>query len=337
MDKPLVSIITPCYNSEKWVARYLDSLTNQTYGNIELIIVNDGSTDRTEEIILPYESCLKEAGIRLVYIYQENKGLGGAIQTGLKMVAGEYFCWCDSDNFYTNDYVAAKVEFFLNNPQYSIVRCDGYIVYEPDIYKPAGLMSEGNKDKYNPKLFLNALEIKDFHFGCAMLKTADFDKINPERKIYPSREGQNWQFMLPMTYHFKSGYIDRPMFYFVYRSDSISHVASMRGIADTVKQHEEYILIIKNTLESMNMEPVCRDKYLRLVENRYARSNMSLAFLYKDKALSKEQYLILKKNRNANFKDRIQHYRTISGFFNALTSVYIFPLNMLRKLKRNTK
>ena len=52
MEKqPLVSIITPCYNSENYIQRYIDSIQKQTYKNIELIFVNDGSTDRTEEIL----------------------------------------------------------------------------------------------------------------------------------------------------------------------------------------------------------------------------------------------------------------------------------------------
>ena len=54
-DAPLVSVITPCYNGEKWVGRLMDSVLDQTYPKIEFIIVNDGSTDRSENIILSYE------------------------------------------------------------------------------------------------------------------------------------------------------------------------------------------------------------------------------------------------------------------------------------------
>ena len=98
MNKGLVSIITPCYNVEKVVHRYLNSILSQTYKKIELILVNDGSTDKTEEILLSYKSIFESQGIIFKYIYQENKGLGGSINTGLKYFTGEYLCWPDPDD-----------------------------------------------------------------------------------------------------------------------------------------------------------------------------------------------------------------------------------------------
>ena len=72
--KPLVSIITPCYNGESYITCFLDSILYQTYPNIELWIVNDGSKDKTEEIILSYKSKFDDKGYKLNYIYQENAG-----------------------------------------------------------------------------------------------------------------------------------------------------------------------------------------------------------------------------------------------------------------------
>ena len=70
---PIVSIITPCYNGENYVQRFLDSILAQTYSSIELIIINDGSIDNTEKIVYGYKESLKTRNIKLVYIYQENK------------------------------------------------------------------------------------------------------------------------------------------------------------------------------------------------------------------------------------------------------------------------
>ena len=69
----IVSILTPCYNAESYVSRYLDSVLGQTYPNIELIMVNDGSQDKTEEIVMSYKSKFKQRGIRFVYLFQENR------------------------------------------------------------------------------------------------------------------------------------------------------------------------------------------------------------------------------------------------------------------------
>ena len=62
-NKPLVSVITPCYNGEKFLHRFLDSVLNQTYTNVEFIFINDGSFDKTEEIVFSYKERLKSKGI----------------------------------------------------------------------------------------------------------------------------------------------------------------------------------------------------------------------------------------------------------------------------------
>ena len=304
-DNPLVSIITPCYNSQRWVSRFLDSIISQTYNHIELIVINDGSQDNTKDVVLSRKDELKQSGVRLRYHKQINQGLGGAINAGLKLVGGEYFTWCDSDNFYTNDYIKTKVDFFSIHPEFDIVRCDGYIVNDGELDKPLSLMSAGEKNKFNQKLFLNALETKDFHFGCAMLKTKAFDRINPKREIYPSREGQNWQLLLPMFYHYKSGYIDKPMFYFVYRKDSISNAAFQKDLGDRIAQIDEYQKIIITTLDSMDIENAERRKYMDIVTRKYAKKKMRLAKKYGDSKLLEDQYFLLLENGWASLSDKM--------------------------------
>ena len=291
-SNPLVSIITPCYNSENYLERYLKNILEQTYSNIELIIVNDGSKDRTEEITLSFVERFKDKGYSLIYIKQENKGLGGAINTALKYITGEYFTWCDSDNFYTNDYVQTKINFFLENPQYSIVRCDGYIVDDSNIHEIKSTMAKHNKDKYQEDMFENCLFVKNFHFGCAMLKTADFDKVNPTRDIYPSREGQNWQLLLPMFYYYKSGYIDKPMFYFVYRADSVSNCVQKQSLEKKYAQQSEHCKIILETLRFMKIPE--GEEYSREIEIQYSKKIMSMAFYGYDSKRVQLEYKKLK-------------------------------------------
>lgn len=79
MESYLVSIITPCYNVEKTIKKYLESILNQTYKNLELIFIDDGSTDETEKIIKEYINEFEQNKIKLKYVYQENAGLGGGL------------------------------------------------------------------------------------------------------------------------------------------------------------------------------------------------------------------------------------------------------------------
>lgn len=298
---PKVSIITPCYNSERFIGRYIDRILNQSYDNIQLIFVNDGSTDQTESIIMQNKSRIISKGYELTYIRQENMGLGGAINTGLKEIKGEYFTWCDSDNFYTDDYVSTKVDFFLNNPQYSVVRCDGFIVDESDIDNPIGKMSQGNSDLYNPNLFENCLLVKNFHFGCAMIKTIDFDRVNKERQIYPSRAGQNWQLLLPVFYQYQSGYIDKPMFYFVVRKDSISNITQYQSTEDIIQKLEEYERILINTLIRMKIPE--ENLYIKKIKTKYELQKFYVYVYAHESDNIEQQYQLLKEN---NIKPNIK-------------------------------
>ena len=96
---PLVSVIMPAYNADKTIGRAIESVLNQTYSNIDLIIVNDGSTDKTSEVVRQYYDT------RIVLINQPNKGLSGARNSGLEKVKGDYVAFIDSDDWYENDYV----------------------------------------------------------------------------------------------------------------------------------------------------------------------------------------------------------------------------------------
>jgi raffinose-raffinose alpha-galactotransferase len=94
-NKPLISVIVPVYNVEKYVGRCLTSIINQSYTNLEIIVVNDGSTDNSLAVCEEYAA--KDNRIKL--ISQENKGLSGARNTGLKHYTGEYVSFVDSDDW----------------------------------------------------------------------------------------------------------------------------------------------------------------------------------------------------------------------------------------------
>ena len=94
-EQPLISIIVPVYNVEQYLAQCLDSIVNQTYSNIEVICVNDGSLDSSAEILRHYA----RIDNRIKIIDQENQGLSGARNTGLKYAKGKYLMFIDSDDW----------------------------------------------------------------------------------------------------------------------------------------------------------------------------------------------------------------------------------------------
>ena len=101
MDQPLISVIIPVYNMELYLERCLDSVLNNTYHNLEIICVDDGSKDRSLEILRRYEA----ADPRIVVIAKENGGVSSARNAGLDRMTGEYVTFIDSDDFVLPQYV----------------------------------------------------------------------------------------------------------------------------------------------------------------------------------------------------------------------------------------
>jgi len=97
MSTPRISIIVPIYNTEKYLPRCLDSLIGQTFNDIEIICVIDGSEDNSVEICKEY----REKDPRIIIIAQENQGPSGARNTGITYARGEYIQFCDSDDYYS--------------------------------------------------------------------------------------------------------------------------------------------------------------------------------------------------------------------------------------------
>ena len=95
MNNPLVSISVPVYNAEKYLRKCLDSLVNQTLKNIEIVIVDDGSTDGSASICREYA----ERDSRILLIFKENGGLASARQAALEAANGRFFCACDADDW----------------------------------------------------------------------------------------------------------------------------------------------------------------------------------------------------------------------------------------------
>lgn len=97
MKKPLISVVIPAYNHEKFIGPAIDSVLNQSQGDLELIIVDDGSTDSTAEVIQAYTDP------RISYTWQENQDAYNTINRGMSMARGKYISILNSDDVYTSD------------------------------------------------------------------------------------------------------------------------------------------------------------------------------------------------------------------------------------------
>ena len=100
-NKPMISIIVPVYNVEKYIKKGIESLLAQSYKNIEIILVNDGSPDNSSIILDQYA----KKDNRIKVIYQKNQGVSTARNNGIKITSGEYILFVDGDDYVRKDYV----------------------------------------------------------------------------------------------------------------------------------------------------------------------------------------------------------------------------------------
>jgi len=157
---PKVSIIIPVYNGANYLREAIDSALNQTYKNIEVIVVNDGSNDegKTEEIAKSY-------GNRIRCFHKENGGVASALNLGIRNMTGAYFSWLSHDDLYYPSKIEEQVKFLKRtNQENSVIYSDYEMIDENSRYiKNVRLKNVESKE------ILKALLCKSFIHGCTLL------------------------------------------------------------------------------------------------------------------------------------------------------------------------
>jgi len=181
--QPLVSVIVPIYNVEKYLANCLDSLINQTLKDIEIICVDDGSTDDSSVIIAEY---LKKDK-RIIVVHRQNGGRSVARNEGLKIARGQYIMFCDADDLYKIDMCEVLYNTIKNNKT-DIACCEISINYESDSdlldsdKEYYSLKFEGKKECYEDDLLKIDGSVCNKIFNKSLIDK--FDVKFPEGLVY---------------------------------------------------------------------------------------------------------------------------------------------------------
>jgi GT2 family glycosyltransferase len=112
-NNPLVSVMMPTYNNGRYIGQAIESIYAQNYKNIEVIVIDDGSTDNTKEIIKKYQD--------IKYFYIEHKGISLARNIALEKSKGEYIAFCDSDDYWLPEKLNTQMQYFKDHPDCEIV------------------------------------------------------------------------------------------------------------------------------------------------------------------------------------------------------------------------
>ncbi len=162
---PLVSIIIPAYNAADYLAQAIDSAIAQTYENVEIIVINDGSSDngQTERIALSY-------GDKIRYFNKENGGCASALNYGIDVMRGEWFSWLSHDDLYMPEKISRLLQMFEENDldrDKTVLACDSVLINTKGETVPCPFRQ--TRGWLTPeRAFLETLVIKTFN-GCGLL------------------------------------------------------------------------------------------------------------------------------------------------------------------------
>jgi teichuronic acid biosynthesis glycosyltransferase TuaG len=139
MHSPLVSVIMPAYNADRFIEESINSLISQTYTNWELIIINDGSIDNTQAIAGKFAA----ADERIIVIKQSNKKAAAARNTGIAHAKGEWIAFLDADDLWVDNKLEKQLQLAFSNPNIGVVFTAGYSYYQADKLNLPYLIIEG--------------------------------------------------------------------------------------------------------------------------------------------------------------------------------------------------
>lgn len=301
----LVSIVTPCYNGEEYLDRFFQSILRQTYDNLEIVFVDDGSKDKTREIANFYQCEFKKKGIRFVYCFQENAGQAAALNRGLKHFTGEYLLCVDSDDEISEDFVKKRVLFLENNSEYAY--CYGKAIgVSDDAFKKTICVYEKRNKSGKKDFFEDILYVKDVFFPGYMIRTSAFEKVIQDREIYAGPGGQNAQILLPMAWYYgEPGYVEGTVYTYYIRSSSHSH--SQNTSTKIINQLCNYEKILIETIERIADKKA--QEYKSDIRQHYARLEFGNAVDTKDAKLIKIYYKKLRNNSCIILHDRMLYIK----------------------------
>ncbi|RLD12393.1 MAG: glycosyltransferase family 2 protein [Chlamydiae bacterium] len=195
MFSPLISVIIPTYNRYDLLLEAIASVKNQTYKNVELIIVDDGSTDKT---------CRLQSDKSVIYLKQDNKGPAAARNTGAKIAHGEWLAFLDSDDLWHQDKLQKQLNFIKNNSNCQIIYTDeiwfrkGIRVNKKNIHK-----------KYAGWIYPYCLKLCIVGFSTLLITKYLWNNIGGLNETFPVAEDYDLWLRLSAKYEFN--YIDEQL------------------------------------------------------------------------------------------------------------------------------
>lgn len=289
----MISIIIPCYNAEKTIKRCLESVISQTYKNIEIVIINDGSTDKTDSIIKKYIN-----DNRIKYYNRSNHGIGKTRNFGIKEATGEYITFLDSDDYLPNDAIDNLYKLAQKNKLDLVV--SDYYVDNKNIKSEKIKSFPITNVKNNPNLIFDI-------------------NLAPWNKLYKKELIENIKFEENLKYEDapfviesiikakRIGKLDKETYYYVVNSNSETTIRDERifdifKILDIIGRLVENKKQLTEVYKTLCIRIICNYNIQQRYQKKIKTANrfINKGFYYMKKVDPKYKHSVYFKNRSKN-------------------------------------
>ncbi len=260
--QPLVSIIIPVYNLEQYIQNNIDNLLSQTYENIELIYVDDGSGDSSAQII----NAAAEKDNRVKYFYKENGGVSSARNLGIDKANGEYIMYVDGDDFIHRQ----AVEILMNaidGTDYDIICSNACKVHS------IAEIGKENKNFLSPSIMPVSWYF-DERNECVLGKSI-WAKIYKKQSVSGLRfpesftNSEDFYYLVEVfNSGVKIGYIDSVLYYYYMRSDSLTHAKREKDVIAAVTANDEICRLAQSGNDGFLKQYCAKNLMSELLANR---------------------------------------------------------------------
>ena len=309
-EKDLISIVIPVYNVEKYLQKCVESVKNQTYKNIEIILVNDGSTDKCTEIC---EKLKKEDG-RIKVIHKKNGGLSDARNVGINNASGNYISFIDSDDYVEKNYISLLYDTLVSyNADMSIA--SHMVIYEKNhIDKSTGLEFKDNAENILEKMLYD--DGIDLSAWGKLYKKQLFDEVRfPKGRLF---EDSATTYKLIDKSEIIAVY-SKPVYNYIIRRNSISNEEFSERKLDLIVSTKEMTDYIRNKYPNLSKACDRRLMYAYLSTlTQLSKSNI------RNKKIENELMGYIKVHRKEILKDKKAPKRDKIGIISTMMGFQCF-------------
>lgn len=269
-----ISVIIPVYNVEKYIEKCLDSVVNQTYKNIEIIIIDDETPDGSIEICKKYI----KSDDRIILIQQKNKGLSGARNTGLKKATGEYVLFVDSDDYLSKDAVQKFADYITSSNKKLDVVSGNALKVNGEVSK--SIIVGGNIEDTTGEIALKN-QIKSYQYNAPVwLRIYRRNFLIEEQLFFEEgllHEDEYWTpFVLAKSKEIR--HIENTFYYYVERENSITKKKDKtKNIKAILSICNNLCVELKSKKYSIDLKILLEDYASRLYMNAITLDNVELS------------------------------------------------------------